>query len=151
MLNNPVSACTDAVTRNLLAAVGEGKFAQRFNPERLFLPTFELEAVEAQQLMVKTAPSAIEIDTLNRGANQIDVNVDVGVMLKLNGKTPEYVDPMEDLVCAIQLHLADFNELVNDQTAACIKVTCDPLFSRKHLLEQSIFLSVSTFQIRTFK
>ena len=150
MPRNPISAVTDAVTTSLLAAVSANKFEQRFSPSRLFLPSFELEAVEAEQLLVKTAPSSVEIDTLNRGANQYDVDVDVGVMLKLKGITPEFVDPMEDLVCAIQLHLADFNELVNEQTAACLKVTCDPLFSRKHLLEQSIFFSVSTFTIRTF-
>ncbi len=121
-----------------------------FDPPFIATRTYRvtLDLTQMTDLQVNVVPKAIDISALSRATNQRDIQIDVGVQKKLTGVSQGDMDPLMDLVEAIEKHVRD-TLIFDPGNARWIATQNIPVFSQEHLAESRMFTSVLTFTFKT--
>jgi len=136
----------------LVAVLNAEDFTQSFTATRRVRPSFE--GVDMGDLHVTVTPRSFEAILVSRSVSQYDVQIDIGVQMKLP------VDEDEDYgvanMCGLVEEIADFldgKQLTGTgwKAAWLGPATNDPIYSTDHLAEKRLFTSVLTMTYRVLK
>lgn len=123
-------------------ALNAHEFSVEFTAERMALPVFTLEEMEA--LHVTVVPREIASSILDRARDEDEVKVDVAVQKKVASAATTEVDPLQALVQEI----ADFLNRKAMGDATWKKTENKPVYAPEHLWEKQQFTSVLTVTYR---
>ncbi|MCG3178314.1 MAG: hypothetical protein BIFFINMI_00640 [Phycisphaerae bacterium] len=132
----------------VVAELNAGGFSQAFVAQRAYAPVFDLG--EMADLHVTVVPRAASAERLDRASRQFDYSIDVAVQKKLADGGNVEIDALMFLVEQIADH---FNGRRPAQlnSAVCLRVENDPIYSPEHMRELRQFTSVLTLVFRTVR
>ena len=123
-------------------ALNGHQFSMPFAAQRMALPLFTLE--EMQALHVTVVPREVAGSVLDRARDENEVKVDVAVQKKVASAANEEIDPLMSLVQEI----ADFLNRRAMGDATWKKTENKPVYAPEHLREKQQFTSVLTVTYR---
>ena len=139
-----ISDIADAVTTELNA----GTFSLSFTAERHYLARFELKQLGT--LRVPVVPKATTIETAARRQAQHDVQIDVGVLQKLQAADNSEIDELVTLVEELADHFR-LQRLASYPNAIWTRTENEPIYSHEHLERMRQFSSVLTLTFRVIR
>jgi len=120
-------------------------FSQPLTAQRLYRPQFDLS--EMKTLHVTVVPKALAINSLSRGSDSHEYQIDVAVQKKFETETAEELDPLVGLVEEIADHFRT-PRLASLPSAVCVKVENKPVYAQEHFDEMRQFTSILTLTFR---
>jgi len=129
----------------VVAQLNGGSFSQPFTARRLYRPQFELR--EMKTLHVTVVPKALTINSLSRGSDSHEYQIDVAVQKKFETETTEELDPLVGLVEEIADRFRT-PRLASLPAALCVKVENKPIYAQEHFDEMRQFTSILTLTFR---
>ena len=135
----------DAV-KDAMNAADPGTFSQAFTAERSYLPSHEL--ADGSGLTVLVAPRTLEGEDDTRRDVRETIEIDIGILDKL--PTP-YTAKADELMTFAKEVRAFWRRLrpTTMQSAVCIKIDNNPVYSRAHIRRFQQFTSVITLTFAT--
>ena len=121
---------------------------QVFDATRVYVPVFDLP--DMKTLHVTVVPKAMAVQRASRSQNQHDYQIDVAVQKKLTAADDAEIDPLMTLVEEIAEFLAG-QRLATYQTAVCVDVANEPIYSPEHMEQLRQFTSVLTLTYRVLR
>lgn len=122
-------------------------FSQTFVAVRYYEPTYDLHAMP--DLHVSVVPRAVSSNSLDRGRDSFEYEIDIAVQKKTEPTLPN-LDALMELVEEIGDHLR-LTGLANYPAAHCVQVSHQPIYSSEHLHEFRIFTSVLSATYRVWR
>jgi hypothetical protein len=127
----------------VVTTLNDGDFKPTFTAVRYYVPEFELE--DLATLHVSVVPKALETESYDRTNNEWNCQIDIGVQQIITNDAD--CDVLSTFVEDIILTFIN-KQLTSYQSAFCVKVENNPVFSTQHLIEKDVFTSLITL---TFK
>lgn len=130
----------DAITTALNAAT----LSQTFTAERKYVPKFDLHTSDAVQVAV--VPKADSREPGGQSQDAAELTIDIGVMKKLQGTIADEVaevDAMLELCDEIRATV-NRKRLVDLDSAICVAIVQDPIYSIEEVDDKRTFLTVLT-------
>ncbi|MCR4411348.1 MAG: hypothetical protein NUV77_02855 [Thermoguttaceae bacterium] len=133
------------VANAVVTQLNSGAFSQLFTAQRLYRPQFDLS--EMKTLHVTVVPKALAINSLSRGSDSHEYQIDVAVQKKFETESSEELDPLVGLVEEIADHFRT-PRLASLPSALCVKVENKPIYAQEHFDEMRQFTSIITLTFR---
>jgi len=135
------------ITTALIDSLNAGTFSQAFTAERTYLPIFDLK--EMDELKVTAVPRDREITRESRNENRHEIEVDIGIMKRLDN--PEDEVPEVDALTTFVEELITYLGADEQRTmggARWVKIKNAPIYDPDHLNRLNQFSSLLTVTYR---
>jgi hypothetical protein len=133
------------VANAVVVQLNGGSFSQPFTARRLYRPRFDLS--EMRTLHVTVVPKALAINSLSRGGDSHEYQIDVAVQKKFETESTEELDPLVGLVEEIADQFRT-PRLASLPSAVCVKIENKPVYAQEHFDEFRQFTSIITLTFR---
>ena len=133
------------IADGVVTELNANAFSQPFTAERHYRPLFDLP--EMKTLHVSVVPAGLKINSLSRGADQHEYQIDVAVQKKFQEETPAELDPLMHLVEEIADHFRT-PRLDALPGVVCAGVENKPVYAQEHFDELRQFTSILTLTFR---
>jgi len=133
------------VANAVVAQLNGGSFSQPFTAQRLYRPQFDLSQMKT--LHVTVVPKALTINSLSRGSDSHEYQIDIAVQKKFETEMTEELDPFVSLVEEIADRFR-IPRLASLPSALCVKVENKPIYAQEHFDEMRQFTSIITLTFR---
>ncbi len=145
-MSNCITETAEAITDAINAASVAGTLGQKVTAIRKWLPTYKLEELEG--ILCLVVAKGIESSLLTRRADQENVTIDVGLIVKLTNDDEATGDMLFDLIEAIHGVLRTSFSIASSNECTYQGRTTDPIFDVTKLEQQRILRSATTYLYR---
>jgi len=139
---------------DLLKAAPAGTFPASFTPERAWVPEKKVTDMVDGQVYVLAVPRTIEDEPAGRSAEQLDIQIDLAVQMKLPaaGRT-ESADGAADLVQSLRSYLLRKRLTPSGQSwsGVCVKASYGDACSAELWRDRGVFSSILKLTLRTVR
>jgi len=143
-----ILSIADAVVTALNADEFQETLTEEFTAERLFLPNFKLEDMDA--LHVSVVPKSMTEEAASRNDVDYQYQIDIGVQKRFTKLESSEIDPLVDLVEQIAA-LFKLASLPTYTDVTWIKTDHPALYAPEHMEQLRQFTSVLTLTYRRIK
>ncbi len=137
-----MSNCITETAQSLAGTLG-----QKVTAVRKWLPTYKLEELD-QGILCLVVAKGIESQLLTRRADQENVSIDVGLIVKLTNDDETTGDMLFDLIEAIHGVLRTSFSIASSNECTYQGRTTEPIFDVTKLEQQRILRSATTYLYR---
>jgi hypothetical protein len=146
-MSNCITETAQAVTDAINAASVAGTLGQKITAIRKWLPTYKLEELD-QGILCLVVAKGIESQLLTRRADQEDVMIDVGLIVKMTNDDETTADMLFDLIEQIHGIMRAGFDIPSSPECRCLGRTTDPIFDVTKLEQQRLLRSATTYKFR---
>lgn len=144
----PASSVAVDIAEAMLATLEGVEFSQEYTADRRYVVNWDVEELTGVEMSI--VPQAQLVTNQDRTRNSNEVSVDVGIQVKVDGITPEHVDPYMVLAQEVMDHFSR-RALPDLPAAKFMRVGSKVIFSPAHLDQKRTFTSVVTVTYRLAK